>query len=79
MKTKYYSLINDVVIGSSYPFIAYGPVRGLISEHHTQQGAERSVERDHRTCRALPGGNSYSDASVFQYDESKGWIPVQPE
>lgn len=74
MKTKYSSTICGLTVKSRLPFIAYGPVRGLISEHRTLEGARKSVQRDHYACRKLAGGNAYSDASAFQFDTSKGWI-----
>lgn len=74
---KYSSMIGNLTVRSNNRYIVYGSVRGLVSEHRTQSGAERSAEADRRACKNLPGGNSYSDVSVYCYDEDNGWETVE--
>lgn len=66
-----------VTVRSNNQYIVYGPVRGLVSEHRTQSGAERSADKDRRGCSNLPGGNSYSDVSVYRYDTDNGWECIE--
>lgn len=48
-----------------YYYAACGSVRGRCAHRHrTPDAAERCAERDRRECRALPGGQSYSDRVV---------------
>lgn len=69
MKNKSY--IGNLTVSSNQNYIVYGSVRGLVSEHRTQSGAERSAAKDRNGCRSL-GGGAYSDVSVYQWTD-EGW------
>jgi hypothetical protein len=72
MKNKSY--IGNLTVSSNQPYIVYGSVRGLVSEHRTQDAAAKSLARDQRACRKLSSGltRSYSDASVYEWTD-EGW------
>jgi len=72
------SIIGEVSVCSEQPFIVYGGIRGLISEHRTQSGAERSAESDNRECHRS-GSRIFSDVSVYQWSVSHGWIMLQED
>jgi hypothetical protein len=47
-------------------YIAVGSVRGECGHHHrTAHTAALCVKRDQRRCARLPGGDSYSDRTVY--------------
>jgi len=64
--------IYGETVKSAYPYIVYGSVRGLVSEHRTLSGATRSMLRDASGCASL-GGGAYSDASIWAWTED-GWV-----
>ena len=68
-KNKAY--IENLTVSSKQNYIVYGSVRGLVSEHRTQSGAERSAAKDRNGCHSL-GGGAYSDVSVYQWT-ARGW------
>jgi len=50
-------------------YTATGRVRGSCGHaHRTPDAAAACADRDRRECRALPGGNSYSDRHVARTD-----------
>jgi len=55
--TKHRSQIGNLTVASASPYIVYGEVRGLVSEHHLLRAAQQSRERDRDACSSLPGGN----------------------
>jgi hypothetical protein len=61
--------IGNLTVRSKNNYIVYGSVRGLVSEHRTQSGAEKSLSRDQSGCRSHGG---YSDASVYEWT-GDGW------
>ena len=67
MKNSTY--IGNMTVSSNSNYIVYGSVRGLVSEHRTQSGAETSLSRDQSGCRSQGG---YSDASVYEWSDG-GW------
>jgi hypothetical protein len=67
MKNSAY--IGNLTVSSNNKYIVYGSVRGLVSGHRTQRGAEKSLGRDQSGCRSQGG---YSDASVYEWT-SDGW------
>jgi hypothetical protein len=69
MKNSAY--IGNLTVSSKQNYIVYGSVRGLVSEHRTQSGAERSAAKDRNGCSSL-GGGAYSDVSVYQWTDG-GW------
>jgi hypothetical protein len=46
-------------------FVVYGNVRGFLSKHKLEKYAHKACEKDHISCKSLPGGNSYSDTKVY--------------
>lgn len=66
MNTSY---IGSLTVSSRRAYIVYGSVRGLVSEHRTLTGAERSLAGDQRGCMSQHG---YSDASVYEWTQD-GW------
>lgn len=74
---KYSGYIGNLTIRSNNRYIVYGSVRGLVSGHRTQSGAARSAKADRNACANLPGGNSYSDVSVYCYDDANGWEAIE--
>lgn len=54
------------------PYIVYGHVRGLVSQHRTHRGAIKALSADVRGCKSL-GGGAYSDAQVYQWTDRYGW------
>ena len=68
MKNAY---IGNLTVGSKWNYIVYGSVRGLVSEHRTRSGAERSAADDSNGCSSL-GGGAYSDAIVYGWTDG-GW------
>lgn len=71
---KHSGYIGNLTVRSSQNYIVYGSVRGLVGEHRTQRGAERSADKDRRACHSL-GGGAYSDAQVYQWVD--GWQAIQ--
>ncbi len=71
--TKHRSQIGNLTVASASPYIVYGEVRGLGSEHRLLRAAQQSRERDRDDCGSLPGGNAYSDAYVYCWDDEDGW------
>lgn len=67
-------LIKQMMVQSKFPYIVYGYVRGLVSEHSTTMAAQRSLIHDQRSCRSL-GGGAYSDATVMMWT-TEGWRPA---
>jgi hypothetical protein len=57
-----------MTITSKSPYILYGSVIGFRSSHRTLSGAERAAAKLQRACRSLPGGNAYSDATVYVFE-----------
>jgi len=55
-----------------------GDVRGSCGhKHRTYEAAEACRAKDMRQCKALPGGNSYSDRKVvFFADPSERWVKI---
>lgn len=64
--------IGGVLVKSNYPFIVYGSVRGLVSQHRSGKVAVRSCNRDWVGCRKQGG---YSDAAVYEYRNDR-WDPI---
>lgn len=73
-KTYHSAMIQGIMVGSYQPYIVYGSVRGLVSEHRLLSAARRSAEKDGRDCSSL-GGGAYSDAAVYCWDDEDGWQP----
>lgn len=67
MKNSAY--IGKLTVSSNNNYIVYGSVRGLVSEHRTRSGAERSLSRDQSGCRSQGG---YSDVSLYEWTD-EGW------
>ena len=65
--------IGNLTVSSASRYIVYGDVRGLVSKHRLLQAAQRAREQDQAACHALPGGNAYSDAYVYCWDDEDGW------
>jgi len=68
-KMKNSGYIGNLTVSSENKYIVYGSVRGLVSGHRTQSGAEKSLGRDQSGCRSQGG---YSDASVYEWT-GDGW------
>ena len=66
-------MIGQLAVASDSPYIVYGEVRGLVSEHRVLRAAQQAAERDRVDCAKLPGGNSYSDVAVYCWDDEDGW------
>lgn len=64
------SMIGSLMVNSSSPYIVYGPIRGLVSEHKSATQAQRSLERDQRGAKKQGG---FSDAAVFIWRGA--WTP----
>jgi hypothetical protein len=62
MAKKNSKLIHGIKVESNYPYIVYGKVRGLVSEHRSERAAEKSLAKDRRGCSKQGG---YSDAQVY--------------
>lgn len=75
MKSKHSSMIGNMTVRSGSSYIVYGSVRGLVSEHRTQSGAQESLAGDQRGCKSQGG---YSDARVYQWD-GESWEIVTSE
>lgn len=71
--TTHRAHIDGMTVKSKCDYIVYGSVRGLVSEHRTLSGAEKSLTRDRNGCASL-GGGAYSDASIYQWDDEAGWV-----
>lgn len=69
---KYSGYIGQLTVRSNYRHIVYGEVRGLISEHRTAIGAQKSSQYDARICRNL-GAGAFSDAYAFTFT-TEGWL-----
>ena len=69
----YSAIIEGITVASRNRYVVIGQVRGLVSEHRTLSGAERSLARDRRCCRLVGG---YSDAAIFDM-ERVAWIEEQ--
>ena len=67
------SQIGNLTVASASPYVVYGEVRGLVSEHRLLRTAQQSLQRDQDACRSLPGGTAYSDAYVYCWDDEDGW------
>jgi hypothetical protein len=57
------------------PYIVFGDVRGLVSEHRVLMAARQSRRHDHAACASLPSGNSYSDCKVYFWTDEGSWCP----
>ncbi len=66
-------MIGPLTVTSESDFIVYGEVRGLVSTHRLLRAAQQALEHDQRDRAKLPGGNSYSDAAVYCWDDEDGW------
>lgn len=66
--------IGNLTIKSRLPYVVYGSVRGLVSEHRSLAAAQRSAEKDRRDCGSL-GGGAYSDVSIYGWTDT-GWEPM---
>ena len=66
------SMIHGITVASKYPYIVYGSVRGLVSEHRSLKAASRSMAHDQSGCESQGG---YSDASVWE-QTADGWSVV---
>ena len=66
-------MIGNITVVSDAPYIVYGPVRGLVSEHRSISAARASLARDQRGCERH-GPGAYSDAAVYQWHDR--WLPV---
>jgi len=64
------SNIDQIAVASSNPFIVYGPVRGIVSEHRSERAAFASLHRDRQGCHQQRG---YSDAAVYMAHDGE-WI-----
>lgn len=73
MKSIHRGMIGNVTVSSAYPFVVYGSVRGLVSEHRTLSGANRSLRRDEAGCVSQGG---YSDANVYEWTAMQKWSVV---
>jgi len=69
------SMIYGVTVASEYPYIVYGSVRGLVSEHRSERAARRSLAHDQTGCESHGG---YSDASVWE-QTADGWATTLSE
>ena len=72
-RPQHRSMIGQLTVTSDSPYIIYGEVRGLVSEHRLLRAAQQAVTRDRADCVKLPGGNSYSDAKVYCWGDEDGW------
>jgi hypothetical protein len=63
--------IGNLTVRSTDKYIVYGSVRGLVSEHRTLSAADKSLARDQAGCKSQGG---YSDASVYHWSDSDGWV-----
>lgn len=53
-------------------WVAEGDIRGRCPhKHQTEEAAQACAERDHRDCRGLPGGHSYSDRAPVLVEEDQ--------
>ena len=51
-------------------WVAEGEVRGRCPHRHrTEETAQKCADRDQKDCRALPGGDSYSDRTPVLVDD----------
>lgn len=64
--------IDKMQVSSSRPYIVYGPVRGVVSEHRLLKPAAKRMWRDWNGCRKQGG---YSDAEVYHWRAGR-WIRV---
>jgi len=67
------ALIDQITVSSDFPYIVYGPVCGLIGEHRSLQRAGQTMRNDAKVCRML-GNGAYSDAAVYAWSDSHGWV-----
>ena len=72
-RPKHCGLIENLTVASNLPYIVYGAVRGLVSEHRLLRAAQWARLRNQADCHSLPGGNAYSDACVYCWDDEDGW------
>jgi hypothetical protein len=70
------SYIGNMTVSSDSKIIVYGSVRGLVSKHRTMSAAEKSLAADQRGCKSQGG---YSDASIYEWSESEGWVTAYAE
>ena len=66
-------MIGQLTVASDKPYIVYDEVHGLVSEHRLLRAAQQAAERDGAGCAKLPGGDCYSDAAVYRWDDEDGW------
>jgi len=69
------SSIERITVTSAMPFIVYGSVRGLVSEHRTERAAWESLRRDRIDCGRHNSGG-YSDADVYSAIGGE-WVPCE--
>lgn len=67
------AMIDGTTVTSRYPFIVYGSVRGLVSEHKSERAAFAGLQYDQDQCDKLSSG-SYSDAAVYMAHDGE-WVP----
>jgi hypothetical protein len=68
-------MIGRLTVAATAPYIVYGRVRGMVSEHRTLAGARRSQQRDADEC-GRTGRGAYSDARTYEWIEDDWRRPV---
>jgi len=61
--------IDKIAVGSVFPFIVYGSVRGLVSEHRLLRAAQSAARKEWASFSEP----YYSDAQVYCWDDEDGW------
>lgn len=65
--------IGNMQVASKYPYIVYGSVRGLVSNHRSVVNATFSLARDVSGCHQQGG---YSDARIYKFSAGK-WVECE--
>lgn len=70
------ALIGQIQVSSEQAYVVYDGIRGLLSEHRTQSGAESAAEKDRRECRRL---GAASEVSVYKWSSPHGWTILEAD